>query len=199
MMADKTKLEAALAGVLGDDWDSPSGGLWGQGGRADLAEKAVKGDPTIKDLVQELAEDPSFDWLFSGWESLVIAVDPGLFKHAPAYTKGAGGVNNYLVELLTLYYTGPDNRNWVEHIASSEALQSVVDEIDTMSIEEIRALLAEFGFRAEDPIGHPDDADINTGMKTLFGNLQMSDDSVEAIEGVMTGTDEGEAPEEEPF
>jgi len=193
-MADKTKLQAALGELLDEDelFDLAQSG----GGDLDYAREIIDRAPHLKNLIRELAEDSSFDWLFPAWESLVLAVDPSLFEHAPAYLKDASGANNYLIELLFLYYSGTESRDWAAEIHRSTALKEVISQMNVYTPEEAARQFWGLGDADWRAVGYSTHVE---GMKTLFQKLGLKDELIEVMQRVLVNAydpDEDETGEE---
>jgi len=151
-MANSYNLQTALDELLDED-ELLDLGTFGGGGDADAARDLVARAPHLKDLVRELAMDPTFSWLFPAWEALVLATDPGLFKYAPAITDRVAydkaDHNNYFIELLFLYYTNPYRREWSEAIHNSTALRAIIQQLNNTPEKVMPMLKKTMG----DPIG----------------------------------------------
>jgi len=143
--------ERALALALADAADilHPDGDrAWERYGKSyggDLTEsqKLVKTNPKVATAVKKLAKDTSFNWEFVGWEALVSAVDPKLFKHAPAFLKDSSmSSTNYLRELLFMYYTG--GRHYRDSLVKhSTALSDAVKQLKKLSPELLKKVMYE--------------------------------------------------------
>jgi len=174
-----------LSDMLGDDfYRAERNG----GGYLERVQKILADKPCAKKLIRELAMDPTFNWLFPAWESLVFATDPGLFKYAPATIildeQPGESQNNYFVELIFLYYVGPTNRRrlWAKAMQSSTALHSAIQYLNSNpdNIEKIfdKSQLSYIGYKK-----------YGKAMRSILTKLGASQQVLEIIEKIVIDED----------